>query len=113
MKIIASIAGAFLSSALLMALVDIFTPGNNILNIPLFAIFFITWGVGFGYAAVEASLKKKIVAVLVIESIALTGCSAYFIVTRNYREYILGLALGLCSLFLMILLKWNNAKPEK
>jgi hypothetical protein len=105
MKIIAALAGAFLASALLLVLVDIYTPGFSVLNPPLFVIFFVIWSVGFGYATIEANLKKKIIAVLVIEGIALTGSSLYFMFTRNFSEYIFGLALGLSSIIIMFLLK--------
>ena len=73
MRIVIALGGSFLSAILLLALVDVYTPGRNMMNMPLLVIFFVIWGVGFGYATVEANLKKKITAVLMIEGLALAG----------------------------------------
>jgi hypothetical protein len=110
MRIIASLAGAFLASALLLVLVDIYTPGFSVLNLPLFIIFFVIWCVGFGYATIEANLRKKIIAVLAIEGIALAGSSVYFMATRNISEYIFGFVLGISSIIIMILLRTKKTQ---
>jgi len=105
MKIVIALSGAFLSALLLLALVDVYTPGQNMLNVPIFVFFFVIWSVGFGYATVEANLKKKITAVLAIEGIALAGSSGYFMFTRGFDENIFGLTLGIAALVIMILLR--------
>jgi hypothetical protein len=105
MKIVIALSGAFLSAILLLALVDVYTPGRNMLNLPIFIFFFVIWSVGFGYATIEANLKKKITAVLAIEGIALAGSSGYFMFTRGFSENIFGLTLGVASLVIMILLR--------
>ena len=105
MRIVTALGGSFLSAILLLALVDVYTPGRNMMNVPLFVIFFIVWGVGFGYATVEANLKKKITAVLAIEGLALAGSSGYFMITRGFDENIFGLVLGIASLVIMLLLR--------
>ena len=103
MRFMAAVAGAFLASALMLVIVDIYTPGYNLINPPLFVIFLVIWCVGFGYATIEANLKKKIIAVLVIEGLALTGSSLYFMFTRGISEYIFGLVLGVSAIIIMIL----------
>ncbi len=105
MRIIASLAGAFLASALLLVIIDIYTPGYNLVSLiysPLFVIMFIIWAVSFGYATVEANLKKKIIAVLIIESLALAASAIYFMVTRDIDKNVFGLVLGLASLVVML-----------
>jgi len=105
MKIAIALGGAFLSAILLLALVDVYTPGQYMLNVPIFIIFFVIWSVGFGYATVEANLKRKITAVLAIEGLALAGSAGYFMFTRGFAENIFGLTLGLAALVIMILLR--------
>lgn len=104
MRIIASLAGAFWASALLLVIIDIYTPGYNLTSMiytPLFVILFIIWSVSFGYATVPANLKKKIIAVLTIESLALTGSSIYYMITRDIDKNVFGLTLGVGTFVLM------------
>lgn len=105
MRFVASVAGAFLASALLLVIVDTYTPGYPLFEWPLFVIFLVIWSVGFGYATIEANLKKKIVAVLVIEGIAAAGSAMYFMITRGTTEYIFHLVLGVSTIVIMILLR--------
>jgi len=108
MRIVIALSGAFLSAIMLLALVDVYTPGRTMLNLPLFVIFIVIWSVGFGYATVEANLRKKITAVLAIEGLALAGSSAYFMFTRGFDENIFGLVLGIASLVIMLLLRTSK-----
>jgi hypothetical protein len=114
MKTIIALFGAFVSAALLLVIVDIYTPGWAVLDLPLFVIFFVIWVVGFGYATIETNLKKKIVAVLIIEGLALVGSSGYFIYTRGFeREYIFGITLGFAAVIIMLLLKDKKTKSSE
>jgi hypothetical protein len=110
MRYIYSVAGAFIASVLLMAIVDIYTPGRTALNLPLIVIFIIIWSVGFGYATIEANLRRKIISVLVIEGLALTGSSGYFIFTRGFDDYIYGFVLGIASLLIVFMLFVERGK---
>ena len=94
MKIVTALAGAFLAAVLLLFIVDIYTTNQTIMDLPLLIIFFIVWSVGFGYATIEANLKKKIIAVLIIEGIALTGMAGYYIIVRGFNQYIFHLTIG-------------------
>ncbi len=105
MRIVIALGGSFLSAILLLALVDVYTPGRTMLNLPLLIIFFVVWSVGFGYATVEANLRKKIIAVLAIEGLALAGSSAYFMISRGFDENVFGLTLGIAALVIMLLLR--------
>ena len=109
MKIVASLAGAFLASALMLVIVDVYMPGYNIFSLiysPLFLILFIIWSVGFGYATIEANLKKKIVAVLMIESIALAGSSIYYMIAHEMsQENIFGLVFGIGAIVIVMVLR--------
>ena len=106
MKTVTSLAGAFLSAVLLLAIVDIYTPEKPMLDLPLLIIFFIVWSVGFGYATIDANLKKKIIAVLVIEGLALAGTAVYFLATRGFEpKYIFGLTVGVSAMIIMLLLR--------
>lgn len=104
MKYVYSAGGAFASSVLLLAIVDIYTPGRNVMNLPLMVVFFVIWCAGFGYATIEANLKKKIIAIIIIEGIALTASSGYYIFTRGFDDYIFGFALGIASLLIVFML---------
>ena len=111
MRVLISLAGAFLAAILLLAIVDIYTVDRTMLDLPLLIIFFIVWAVGFGYATVEANLKKKIIAVLAIEGVALAGSAGYFTITRGFSsEYTFGLTLGVAAIIIMLLLR--NKKEE-
>ncbi|MCD6163390.1 MAG: hypothetical protein J7K40_13400 [candidate division Zixibacteria bacterium] len=105
MKIVTALAGAFLAAVLLLFIVDIYTPDQTIIDLPLLIIFFIVWSVGFGYATIEANLKKKIVAVLIIEGIALTGMAGYYIIARDFNQYIFHFTVGVLVIILMFFLK--------
>ncbi len=108
MRIIASLAGAFLASALLLVIIDIYTPGYNLISLvysPLFIIMFVIWAVSFGYATVEANLKKKIIAVLILEALALTGSSIYYMITRHIHKNLFGLILGIGTFIVMLLFR--------
>ncbi len=76
------------------------------LDVPLLIIFFVIWAIGFGYGTIEANLKKKIIAVLAIEGLALAGSSGYFMITRGFHsEYTFGITLGIAALIIMIILR--------
>lgn len=106
MRTIIVLAGAFLSAVLLLAIVDIYVPERSVLTVPLMVIFFIIWVVGFGYATLPENLKKKIIAVLAIEALALAITAVYFIATRGFEpKYIFGLTLGAASLIIILLLR--------
>jgi hypothetical protein len=106
MRTITVLTGAFLSAILLVAIVDIYVPDHSVMTIPLMVIFFIIWIVGFGYATVPENLKKKTIAVLTIEGLALAITAGYFIVSIGFEpKYIFGLTLGVASLIIMILLR--------
>ena len=114
MRIVISLAGAFLAAVLLLSVVDIYTPDRAMLDLPLLVIFFIIWSVGFGYATVEANLKKKIIAVLISEGIALAGTAGYFIITRGFEpKFIFGLTLGVSAIVIMLLLRENKSTVAK
>jgi len=106
MRIAVALFGALLSALLLLVLVDIYSPGESVLEIPLLVIFFVIWSVGFGYATVESNLKKKIIAVLMIEGIALIGSALYFIIVRKTAQpYLLGLTAGVIAVLIPIILR--------
>lgn len=110
MRIIASLAGAFLASALLLVIIDIYTPGYNLINLiysPLFVIMFVIWSVSFGYATIEANLKKKIISVLIIEAVALTASSIYYLIKHDSGNYF-ALVLGISVLVGIIILRSKN-----
>jgi hypothetical protein len=110
MKVIASLGGAFLASILLGAIVDLFYPSRTLLVIPLLVVFFVIFTVCFGYATVTQNLKKKIVAILVIEGVTLSGMAIYFMATKGFdSKYIFGLTLGVAAIIIMLLL---NEKGE-
>ncbi len=109
MKLIASLGGALLAAILLAAIVDLFYPSRTLLVMPLLAIFFILFAVCFGYATVPANLKKKILAVLIIEGISLAGMAIYFMIQKGFdTKYLFGLTLGAACIIIMLLL--NNKK---
>jgi hypothetical protein len=109
MKLIASLGGALLAAILLAAIVDQFYPSRTLLVVPLLAIFFIIFAVCFGYATVPASLRKKILIVLIIEGVSLSGMAIYFIIIKGFdTKYLFGLTLGVACIIIMLLL--NNKK---
>ena len=113
MKTVISLSGAFLASVLLLAIVDIYTPDRAILDLPLLIIFFVIWSVGFGYATVEDNLKKKIIAVLTIEGVALAGTAGYYLITRGFEpKFIFGLTLGVSAIIIMLLLREKKPKSK-
>ena len=106
MRILTALFGAFLAAVLLLAVVDVYTPERTVLDLPLLLIFFAVWSVGFGYATVEENLKKKIIAVLIIEGIALAGTALYKLVAFGYEpKFIFGLTLGISAIIIMFLLR--------
>ncbi len=106
MRTIIILTGSFLSAILLVAIVDIYVPDHTVMVIPLMVIFFVIWMVGFGYATVPENLKKKTIAVLIIEGLALAVTAVYFIISIGFEpKYIFGLTLGVASLIIMILLR--------
>ena len=105
MKTVIALAGAFLAAVLLLLIVDIYTPERTLLEPPLLLIFFVIWSIGFGYATVEANLKKKIVAVLTVEGAALAGIAGYYIITGDFDRYIFHFTLGVSAIIIMLLLR--------
>lgn len=110
MKLMIAFGGAFLSAVLLLAIIDIYTPERSLMAIPLLVIFFLIWAVGFGYATVAENLKKKVMAVLAIESVALALSAIYFIVLKGLEpKYIFGLVLGAASIIIIFILREKSS----
>jgi len=105
MKIVASLGGAFIASILMAAIVDLFYPTRTLIVIPLLVIFFVIFSVCFAYGTVAENLKKKIIAILIIEGLALAGMAVYFIVIKGFdTKYLFGLTLGVAAIIIMLLL---------
>jgi len=105
MKTVIALAGAFLAAVLLLLIVDVYTPERTLLEPPLLLIFFVIWSIGFGYATVEANLKKKIIAVLTVEGAALAVIAGYYIITSGFDRYIFHFTLGVSAIIIMLLLR--------
>ena len=59
-------------------------------------------------------MGSKIIAVLIIEGLALLGTSGYFLWVREFdKKYVFGLVLGAASILIMLLLREKKSeKPE-
>ncbi len=106
MRTVISLAGAFLAALLLLAIVNLYSSDQDLLELPLLVIFFAVMGVGFGYATIEANLKKKIVAVIIIEGIALTATAAFYLITRGYNQKdIFWLSVGISTIVILLVFR--------